>query len=442
MPDFDQLIHEDRVHRDIYTDETIFKDEMRKIFGAVWVYLAHESQLPNIDDFFMSKLGLRPIIVTRDSSGKIRALYNRCTHRGTTICRKESGSAKAFACPYHGWTFLNSGKLKGVPWPEGYADDFSDTKFNLAQVPRVQSYRGFIFGTLNTDALSLENYLGAACGPIDQWLDRHPGGKVAISNANRLKFHGNWKLAYDNSADGYHVVFSHRSLLSMENRLLTEDEKGMSYYKDKPDEAPMYVQYLGNGHHFKDKRPNIENRPGALWKVEGPHPGMEGYEADLRARLGDKADRVLDIAASEPVNINIFPNLLILGNHIQVLQPISIAETNTTWYGTAVIDDDNELEGTVDDVNAIRMRTQEGFPNFGEVDDLMNFEQIQQGLTAEEDEWIYMHRGLGIDGRISIDKNGIITAPATDEVFMREYMKEYKRLMMDEPNLTIQRRIE
>jgi hypothetical protein len=204
----------------------------------------------------------------------------------------------------------------------------------------------------------------------------------------------------------------------------------------------MYVQYLGNGHHFKDKRPNIENRPGALWKVEGPHPGMEGYEADLRARLGDKADRVLDIAASEPVNINIFPNLLILGNHIQVLQPISIAETNTTWYGTAVIDDDNELEGTVDDVNAIRMRTQEGFPNFGEVDDLMNFEQIQQGLTAEEDEWIYMHRGLGIDGRISIDKNGIITAPATDEVFMREYMKEYKRLMMDEPNLTIQRRIE
>lgn len=442
MPDFDQLIHEDRVHRDIYTDETIFKDEMRKIFGAVWVYLAHESQLPNIDDFFMSKLGLRPIIVTRDSSGKIRALYNRCAHRGTTICRKESGSAKAFACPYHGWTFLNSGKLKGVPWPEGYADDFSDTKFNLAQVPRVQSYRGFIFGTLNTDAPSLENYLGAACGPIDQWLDRHPGGKVAISNANRLKFKGNWKLAYDNSADGYHVVFSHRSLLSMENRLLTEDEKGMSYYKDKPDEAPMYVQYLGNGHHFKDKRPNIENRPGALWKVEGPHPGMEGYEADLRARLGDKADRVLDIAASEPVNINIFPNLLILGNHIQVLQPISIAETNTTWYGTAVIDDDNELGGTVDDVNAIRMRTQEGFPNFGEVDDLMNFEQIQQGLTAEEDEWIYMHRGLGIDGRISIDKNGIITAPATDEVFMREYMKEYKRLMMDEPNLTIQRRIE
>ena len=216
----------------------------------------------------------------------------------------------------------------------------------------------------------------------------------------------------------------------------------MAYYKDKPDEAPMYVQYFGNGHHFKDKRPNVEDRPGALWEIESPHPGMEGYEADLRERFGDKVDRVLDIAASEPVNINIFPNLLILGNHIQVLQPISMTETNTTWYGTAVIDDDNELEGAVDDVNAIRMRTQEGFPNFGEVDDLMNFEQIKHGLTAEEDEWVYMHRGLGIEGRITTDENGVITGPATDELFMREYMKEYKRLMQAEPNLIVEREVE
>ena len=438
--DYDELIFEDRVHRRLYTDETIFRDEMRNIFGAVWVYLAHESQIPENDDFVASRIGLRRIIVTRDSGGQIRALFNRCTHRGATVCRQEQGSAKAFQCPYHGWSFLNSGKLNGVPWPDGYADDVGDDKFNLAQLPRVQSYRGFIFGTLNEDAPALEDYLGAVRKPIDEWLDRHPGGKVALCNANRLKFNGNWKLAYDNSADGYHVVFSHRSLLAMENRLVAEDEKGMAYYKDKPDDAPMYVQYLGNGHHFKDKRPNIEqNRPGALWAIEGPHPGMEHYEKSLRERLGDRADRVLDLASSEPVNINVFPNLLILGNHIQVLRPLSMTETDTTWYGTAVIDGDNELHGAVEDVNALRMRTQESFPNFGEVDDLMNFEQIQIGLEAEEDEWVYMHRGLGIPGRVTVDDAGIITGPATDEVFMREYMKEYKRLMTANPKLTVSR---
>lgn len=437
--DYEELVQEDRAHRRLYTDPGVFHEEMRKIFGAVWVYLAHESEIPERDDYVTTRLGLRPIIVTRDSAGQIRALFNRCTHRGTTICRLGRGSAKAFQCPYHGWTFLNSGKLSGVPWPDGYATDFSDARFNLAQVPRVESYRGFIFATLNEAAPPLAEYLGPARKPIDEWLDRHPGGKVVLAEANRLKFKGNWKLAYDNSADGYHVVFSHRSLLAMENRLESEERKGMSFYKSSPDSAPMYVQYFGHGHHFKDKRPNINSRPGALWQIEAAHPGMEHYEEKLRAKLGEKADRALDLAASEPVNINVFPNLLILGNHIQVLQPIAVDETDTSWHATAIVDETGEFDGVLEDINAVRMRTQEGFPNFGEVDDLTNFEQIQVGLAAEEDEWIYMHRGLGIPGRVRPQKDGSIVAPATDEVFMREYMKEYKRLMMAEPRLAIRR---
>jgi len=403
------------------------------------VYLAHESQVPNNDDYVTTRLGLRPIIVTRDSSGRIRALFNRCTHRGTTVCRLGKGSARTFQCPYHGWTYLNTGKLSGVPWPDGYACDFSDTKFNLAQVPHVESYRGFIFGSLNKDALPLVDYLGPITRPIDEWLDRHPGGKLVLSEANRMKYKGNWKLAYDNSADGYHVIFSHRSLLAMENRLVADKNKGMSFYKNSPDQADMYVKYTGNGHHYKDKRPNVDAGPGALWGIEANHPGMEHYEEKLRTKLGDKAGRALDLASSEPVNINVFPNLLILGNHIQVLQPISVEETNSTWYGTAIVDETGEFEGALEDINALRMRTQEAFPNFGEVDDMTNFEQIQVGLAAAEDEWIYMHRGMGIPGRIKVSSDGTITAPATDEVFMREYMKEYKRLMSSEPDLVVMR---
>ncbi len=438
-PDLDELVHEDRVHRLLYTDPAIFADEMTRVFGGTWVYLAHESQIPKNDDFVTVRLGLRPLIVLRDSRGTIRALYNRCTHRGTTICRQDRGSAKAFQCPYHGWTYLNSGKLSGVPWPDGYACDFKDAKFNLAQVPRVESYRGFVFGTLNPQAPPLLEHLGPVTKPIDEWLDRHPGGKVVFCEANRIKYRGNWKLAYDNSADGYHVVFSHRSLLDMENRLEEDPGKGMSYYRSRPDDAPMYVQYLGHGHHFKDKRPNVPKEPGALWAIEGAHPGMEYFEAKLRRTLGSRADAVLDLASSEPVNINVFPNLLILGNHVQVIEPVAVDETNLTWYATAVVDEGGVLGGAVDDVNAIRMRTQEAFPNFGEVDDAANFEEIQRGLRAQEDEWVYMHRGLGIPGRAKVEANGVITAPATDEVFMREYIKEWKRLMQTRPDLAVRR---
>ena len=437
--DWDELVQEDRVHRLIYTDQAIFEAELTNIWGAVWVYLGHDSQIPNNNDYITSKLGLRPIILLRDSNGKIRALFNRCTHRGTTLCRLERGNAFQFVCPYHGWSFLNTGKLRAVPWPDGYACDFKDAKFNVAQVPRVDSYRGFIFGTLNPDAPPLLDYLGGIAGPIDEWLDRNPGGKVVVCEANRLKYKGNWKLAYDNSGDGYHVVFSHRSLLEMENRLADEANKGMSYYKGSPDAKAMYMRYTGNGHHFKDKRPNIEKRSGGLWAVEGPAPGSEHYEAEFRRRFGAKADDMLDLAGSEPVNINVFPNLSLLGNHIQVFDPVSVEETNVTWFGTSVVDADGTLGDALDEINALRMRTQEQFPNFGEVDDLANFEEIQRGLACLEDEWVYMHRGLGIPGRIKTDANGEVTAPATDEAFMREYIHEWKRLMKASPNLVVQR---
>src|SRR5690606_8070225 len=77
--DWDELVQEDRAHRLIYTDPAIFDAEMTHIFGGTWVYLAHESQIPNPNDFMTAKLGLRPIIVTRDGEGTIRALFNRCT---------------------------------------------------------------------------------------------------------------------------------------------------------------------------------------------------------------------------------------------------------------------------------------------------------------------------------------------------------------------------
>lgn len=436
--DWDALVREDRVHQRVYTDPAIFRLEMTRIFGAVWVYLAHESQIPRPDDFVASRLGLRPIIVARDGSGTIRALYNRCTHRGATVCREARGSAKAFQCPYHGWTYANTGRLMGVPWPEGYACDFRDGSYNLAQVPRVEIYRGFVFGTLNPAAPALIDYLGGAARAIDEWLDRHPGRKVLLCEANRLKFKGNWKLAYDNACDGYHVVFSHRSLLEMENRLASDGRKGMAFYKSSPDTKPMYFKYFGNGHHYKDKRPNVPKHAGALWALEAPHPGMEAFEALLRAKLGDAAPRALDLASSEPVNINVFPNLSILGNHIQVFQPLAVDETDTTWFGTAIVDDANELHGMADAVNAIRMRTMEQFPNFGEVDDLTNFEEIQRGLAAEEDEWVYMHRGLGVPGRYRNEADGLV-GPATDEGFMRETFKVYKALMQARPALAIRR---
>ena len=246
------------------------------------------------------------------------------------------------------------------------------------------------------------DHLGPIKRPIDEWLDRNPGGKVIVCEANRLKFKGNWKLAYDNSGDGYHVAFSHRSLLETENRFKDQDAaKGMSYYRSAPDEQPMYIQYMGNGHHFKDKRPNLNKRAGGLWEMKSLHPGMEHVAEKLRAKVGARAEALLDLAGSEPVNINVFPNLSLLGNHIQVFEPVSFDETNAVWYGTKIEDVDGRIGErclTTSIRYACGHRKDSRISARSMTSPISNRSSV---AYVPEDEWIYMHRGLGIPGRFT-----------------------------------------
>src|SRR6204780_1527910 len=86
-----RLVRGDSVHRTLYTDPSVFDKEMVRVFGGTWTYVAHESQIPKPDDFVTTQLGIRPVIVNRDSRGQIHVLLNRCTHRGSTVCRESSG---------------------------------------------------------------------------------------------------------------------------------------------------------------------------------------------------------------------------------------------------------------------------------------------------------------------------------------------------------------
>ena len=58
--------------------------------------------------------------MTRDKQGEIHLLLNRCTHRANLVCDAPKGNSSAFRCPYHGWTFSNTGKLLGYPFNSGY----------------------------------------------------------------------------------------------------------------------------------------------------------------------------------------------------------------------------------------------------------------------------------------------------------------------------------
>ena len=100
-----------RLDRTAFTDEELFELELKYIFEGNWVYLAHESQVAKINDYLTVYIGRQPVVITRSKDGKLHALANTCPHRGAIICRHKKGNKGNFTCPFHGWTFNNSGKL-------------------------------------------------------------------------------------------------------------------------------------------------------------------------------------------------------------------------------------------------------------------------------------------------------------------------------------------
>src|SRR5262252_4048996 len=112
VDDPQQKVH--RLDRSVFTDEQFFELEMKHIFEGNWVYLAHESQLPDVNDYLTVQVGRQPVVVTRAKDGKLHSLVNSCTHRGAMLCRHKKGNKSSFTCPFHGWTFSNNGKLLKV----------------------------------------------------------------------------------------------------------------------------------------------------------------------------------------------------------------------------------------------------------------------------------------------------------------------------------------
>ena len=362
----------------LYTDRDVFARD-GAVFGGTWTYLAHESEIPQPNDFVRRRLGLRPVIVTRDRDGRCTRLLNRCTHRGATVCRVDAGNAPRFVCPYHNWTFDNTGKLVGVPVRRGLRrPGVRRRRRSTSAGCAWRATAGFVFGALDAALPPLEEHLGHAARLIDQWIDRWPGGAVVVrhGSAPAWTYRGNWKLAWTTPPTAT-TPASRTPRCCGCARTATAAGVDMQWTLGDVDAGLQTVTDLGNGHTFLDQRAEIDS----YWAQSAPMPGEQSYEALLRERLGDDAAAAaLEVAVGSGMNLNIFPNLLIIGNQIQVVEPYDVDDTHLVWYATSL-----EAPDLPPEITALRMRLQEDFPSFGEPDDLANFEECHAGLLDPRD---------------------------------------------------------
>ena len=88
--------------RRIFIEPEIYEEEQQRIFARCWLYLCHDSQIPLPGDFLTTTMGEDPVLVVRDTGGRVGAFLNVCRHRGNRLCRADTGNAASFTCAYHG----------------------------------------------------------------------------------------------------------------------------------------------------------------------------------------------------------------------------------------------------------------------------------------------------------------------------------------------------
>ncbi len=418
--DYDALVEDERVHGSVYLDPQIFDDEIEKIFHQGWVYVGHTGEIPEAGDYRLKKIGRAPVIMVRDDRGRVRLFLNRCRHRAATVCQVEQGNAKVFRCAYHGWTYRNTGELAAVTYQDGYGAGFRKEELGLTAVPRMGVYRGFVFGSLCPTGISLEQHLGRATEQLDLFVELSPEGELEVrSGVNKYSYPANWKLQIENAIDGYHPNFVHQSYLDVvqkRTRFKLDTFNGDSVAETRD---------LGNGHVMLDYRPYNKSRAGAMRTVLPTIPGAsQGYLDAMISRYGK--ERTDEITTAGGTHLLVFPNLILIGVQIRVVQPLSVGHTEVFLYPTL-------LKGVSQEVNLARLRGHEGFygpAGGGAPDDLEMFARVQEGLQAQVDPWLLFSRGLHRQRR---DADGSIAGQITDEVPQRGIWSQWKSVMTGRP---------
>ena len=374
------------VHRKAFYDEAIFAAEMERIFENNWVFLAHESQIPNPHDFMTTTIGRQPVILTRTKAMEIKGFLNSCPHRGAALCRTVKGNKPYITCPYHGWVFDSAGKnmeIKDLAGG-GYPEPFLKESHDLVSLGRVEAYRGFVFGSINPNVKPLNEHLGEAKVFIDLLADQSTEGLEVLKGYSAYTSKSNWKLQSENGVDGYHFTTVHANYVQMVTRRLTE-RAGQDNIKSIDGRRLMELKSgcydLGNGHVvIWAEIPNAADRALAFKRDE------------VIARVGEtKAKWMLERMR----NLLLFPNVLLMDHastQIRVIRPIRPDLTEVTIYGVAPKDETPEARER-------RIRQYEDFFNASGMatpDDLAEFDACQKGFQARAIEWQQGYeRGLG-----------------------------------------------
>lgn len=407
------MVEEGRINKALYSDPAIFEEELDKVFNNTWIWVGHESEVPEAGSYKTAWIGRQSVIMTRDRKKNLHVLQNRCRHRGATVCEGRTGKTKSFTCPYHGWAYGLDGALRAIPKPEEYEGVLDKADLPLESL-RVETYNGLVFATFRDDIEPLEDFLGGARKWIDLFMKQSGGYPVQVLGEHRFSFPGNWKIQLENTTDAYHFPVIHKSFISS----LDDATQDIFDFLD----GEGFVEDLGNGHSVMVMIPELVDLEENI-DQEIPQRFQDLAE-ELRAegRSEDEVKKLVRAAHGTGFNLNLFPNVACSMAFFRVLRPVTVDKTEIQHVAIGG-------EGAPEPFNRRRLRVHEHFQGpmgFGTPDDGEAWERVHKGSQSGPDGWVLVNRGMN---NLHTSEDGNVAGSVCSETGMRAAYREYKKMM-------------
>lgn len=421
------LVREDAVHRDVYLSQELFDLEMERLWRNTWIYVGHDSQVPNIGDFYSTEIARQPLIMLRDEGGKVRVLMNRCAHKGARLVSAMHGQCenRLLRCPYHGWTYRLDGSIRTIPMKSGYegtalAD--SPNSRGIVNLPQVENYRGFVFARLSESGPGFREYFGESLTSIDNMVERAPEGRLEVAGGVLRFMHDcNWKMFIENLNDTMHPMVAHESAAGTAKKLWADKPEGTP----KPMAIEQFLPFV-NGYSFFDQMgvhiyENGHSYTGVNFSIHSAYSAIGEYESLMEKTYG--AERARAILGEVRHNTVYYPSLTIKGaiQSIRVVRPLGPQQTLIeSWTFRLAGAPAQLLRRTVMYTRLINAPT-----SVVGHDDRHCYRAIQEGLAAEGNDWVSLHRNWTERERTQLAGN----YNGTSEVSMRGQYRAWQQFM-------------
>jgi len=179
-----------------YFDETLYQQEVARIFQSGPRYLGHELAVPEVGDYYALPQEGEGRVLVRTPQG-IELISNVCRHRQAVMLRGRGHTRSNIVCPLHRWTYDLKGELIGAPHFD------HDPCLNLKNYP-IQNWNGLLFEGKGRDVAADLARLGPR-GELD--FSGYVLDKVELHECNY-----NWKTFIEVYLEDYHVGPFHPGL--------------------------------------------------------------------------------------------------------------------------------------------------------------------------------------------------------------------------------------